>query len=202
MLINMSNNFTYLDRFVQHFKNSVHCSTPHLRILDFQLGNRPRSVADPGLPVGGVHPLGGHRPLMWALLGENVCENERIGSHRGWRAPGTPPPPPDPPMQMTSDIGTTKFLVKMNVKMKEKKSSPFAEIQGSTLVLTNGYMGKSKYQAGNSGSPKNRHGFSNWALLQPKVKTLRAVENDLLCPCGYRNVCKSYIRQNLHHALP
>ena len=40
---------------------------------------------------GGVHPLGGHEPPMQALFGENVCENVRIGSHRGWRAPGTPP---------------------------------------------------------------------------------------------------------------
>ena len=40
---------------------------------------------------GGMHPLGGHGPPMRALFGVNVCENERIGSHRGWRAPGTPP---------------------------------------------------------------------------------------------------------------
>ena len=32
---------------------------------------------------GGVHPLGGRGPLMWALFIENVCEKERIGSHRG-----------------------------------------------------------------------------------------------------------------------
>ena len=25
------------------------------------------------------------------LFGENVCKNERIGSHRGWCVPGTPP---------------------------------------------------------------------------------------------------------------
>ena len=30
---------------------------------------------------------------MWVLFGENVCKNERIGSHRGWHAPSTPPPP-------------------------------------------------------------------------------------------------------------
>ena len=40
---------------------------------------------------GAVHPLGGHRPPMRVLFGENVCENERIGSHRGWRASGMPP---------------------------------------------------------------------------------------------------------------
>ena len=39
------------------------------------------SGADPGFLVGG-----GHGPLTKALFGENVCENERIGS-RGGRAP-------------------------------------------------------------------------------------------------------------------
>ena len=48
-------------------------------------------MADPGLPVGGVHPLGGRGPPTWALFSENVCKNERIGSHRGWHAPGMPP---------------------------------------------------------------------------------------------------------------
>ena len=42
--------------------------------------------------MGGVHPLGGRGPLTWVLFGENVCENERIGSHSRWRAPGTPSP--------------------------------------------------------------------------------------------------------------
>ena len=40
-------------------------------------------MTDPGFPVGDVDPLGGCRPPMRALLGENVCENERIGSHTG-----------------------------------------------------------------------------------------------------------------------
>ena len=35
------------------------------------------SVADPGFPVGG------RGPPTWALFGENVCKNERIGSHGG-----------------------------------------------------------------------------------------------------------------------
>ena len=39
---------------------------------------------------GGIHPLGGHGPLTWALFGENVCENKRIGSHGG-HVPGMPP---------------------------------------------------------------------------------------------------------------
>ena len=38
------------------------------------------SGADPGFPIGGVDPFcRGGGPLMWALFGENVCENERIG---------------------------------------------------------------------------------------------------------------------------
>ena len=50
-------------------------------------------MADPGFPVGGgVHPLG-RGPLKWALFSENVCENERIGSHRGGACA-----PLDPPM--------------------------------------------------------------------------------------------------------
>ena len=40
-------------------------------------------------PLGGAEPLGGHRPLMQALFGENVSENERIGSR--WGAPAAPP---------------------------------------------------------------------------------------------------------------
>ena len=42
-------------------------------------------------PRGGVHPLGGRGPPTRVLFGENVCKNERIGSHRGWHAPGMPP---------------------------------------------------------------------------------------------------------------
>ena len=38
---------------------------------------------------GGMDPLGGHGPLMWVSFGENVCENERIGSSRGG-VPGRP----------------------------------------------------------------------------------------------------------------
>ena len=49
------------------------------------------AVADPGFPVGGVDPLGGHGPPMWELFSKNVCENERIGSRGGRLAPGTPP---------------------------------------------------------------------------------------------------------------
>ena len=44
-------------------------------------------MADPGFPVGG------RGPPMWALFGVKVCENKRIGSHRG-RALGMPPDPP------------------------------------------------------------------------------------------------------------
>ena len=48
-------------------------------------------VADPGFPLGGHAAVRGRGPLTWVLFGENVCENERIGSHMGWYAPGTPP---------------------------------------------------------------------------------------------------------------
>ena len=41
------------------------------------------TVVDPGFPIGGVGPLGGHQPLMRVLFGKNVCKNERIRSHRG-----------------------------------------------------------------------------------------------------------------------
>ena len=34
--------------------------------------------------------LGGHGPPMWALFDKNVCENERIGSHRGACTQHTP----------------------------------------------------------------------------------------------------------------
>ena len=54
-------------------------------------------MADPGFLVGGgrapISGGGGRGPLMQALFGENVCKNERIGSHRGWHAPRTPPTP-------------------------------------------------------------------------------------------------------------
>ena len=54
------------------------------------------AVADPGFPVGGRQVFGGRRPLTQVLFGENVCENERIGSRWGGRAPAVPPL--DPPM--------------------------------------------------------------------------------------------------------
>ena len=53
-------------------------------------------MADPGFPVGGRGPVRGHGPPTRALFSENVCENKRIGSRRGWRVPGMPPL--DPPM--------------------------------------------------------------------------------------------------------
>ena len=54
-------------------------------------------MVDLGFPIGGrgsirgvCGPIRGHGPPMQALFGDNVCENERIGS-RGGRAPGTSP---------------------------------------------------------------------------------------------------------------
>ena len=40
---------------------------------------------------GGGGGGGGRGPPTWALFGENVCENERIGSHRGACAGHAPP---------------------------------------------------------------------------------------------------------------
>ena len=40
---------------------------------------------------GCVDPLRGCEPLTWALFGENVCKNERIGSRRGTCARYVPP---------------------------------------------------------------------------------------------------------------
>ena len=42
-------------------------------------------IQDTGLPIGGCGPP------MRVLFGENVCKNERIGSHRGWHLPSRPP---------------------------------------------------------------------------------------------------------------
>ena len=49
-------------------------------------------MADPEFPIRGHAPIGGGGcgPLMWALFSENVCENERIESHRG-HVLGMPP---------------------------------------------------------------------------------------------------------------
>ena len=52
------------------------------------------TVADPGFPIeggGGMHPLGGCGPPMWALFSKNVCKNERIGSHKGGMCQACPP---------------------------------------------------------------------------------------------------------------
>ena len=42
----------------------------------------------------GVDPLEGHGPPTQALFSENLCKNERVGSHRGvvcWAHPLDPP---------------------------------------------------------------------------------------------------------------
>ena len=66
-----------------------------LRLRSSDFG--PNSVADPGFPVGGggrraVGGGGGRRPPTWVLFGENICENERIGSCWGGRRRRPPPP--------------------------------------------------------------------------------------------------------------
>ena len=61
-------------------------------VYDIPIGQStcPHTAVDPGFHVGGHGPVGGCGPPTWALFAENVCENERIGTHRR-RAPGTPP---------------------------------------------------------------------------------------------------------------
>ena len=50
---------------------------------------------------------------MQVFFGENVFKNERIGSHRGWRAPGTPPL--DPPMVRSKrDENLFCLLIELN----------------------------------------------------------------------------------------
>ena len=45
--------------------------------------------AELGFPIGGMDPFwGGVESPMWALFGENVCENERIGSRKGGACTG------------------------------------------------------------------------------------------------------------------
>ena len=66
-------------------------------------------MADPGFPMGGRAPIRrGFGPPTRVLFSENVCENERIGSHRGWRVPSMPPL--DPPMNRMMVIGLEKML--------------------------------------------------------------------------------------------
>ena len=65
-------------------------------------------MADPGFPIGGMNPLRGCGPPTWALFTENVCENERIGSHSA----GV-----DPLGGM--DLQCGHFSPKICVKMKE-----------------------------------------------------------------------------------
>ena len=52
------------------------------------LQNSDKSGADPEFPVGGWTRFGGRGPPMWALFGENVCEDERIGSRGGGACAG------------------------------------------------------------------------------------------------------------------
>ena len=63
-------------------------------------------VADPGFAVGGCEPVRGHGPLTQFLFGENVCENERIGSRRGGMRQARlldPPMFPENPMECCPD---------------------------------------------------------------------------------------------------
>ena len=63
---------------------------------------------DPGFPVRGPGPVRGRGPPTWVLFTKDVCENERITSHRGLVDPlgGV-------------DLQCGHFLPKMYAKMKE-----------------------------------------------------------------------------------
>ena len=75
------------------------------------------TVVGPGFPVGGgVHPLGGHGPPTRALFGENVCKNERIGSHGGGGGGVRPARPLDPPMHYVKDLRTTVICGLINLR--------------------------------------------------------------------------------------
>ena len=71
-------------------------------------------MADPGfLVAGGRRAVGGHRPLMWALFGENVCENKRIGSC--WGGDAHWQHPLDPPMSYASNCADWSLLTQSNI---------------------------------------------------------------------------------------
>ena len=90
--ISMMEYFAIIDVFRYRWKYILRCSevivkAEHLILIP------SFTVADPGFPVGG----GGRAPVrgvwtqMWALFGENVCKNERIGSHGGGVRRARPP---------------------------------------------------------------------------------------------------------------
>ena len=58
------------------------------------------SVADPGFPVGGIDPLGGHGPLTRPLFTENHAEMKELGPVGGMCQAR----PPDPPMLVALSI--------------------------------------------------------------------------------------------------
>ena len=104
---------------IQYFTHSVNTMTSwtissnniFLLSSSFCVFYWPNPVADPGFPMGGCNCWGGGcGPPTQALFGENVCKNERIGSHREWRAAVTTPL--DPSMQSTFSL--TKLPVHMH----------------------------------------------------------------------------------------
>ena len=72
-------------------------------------------MVDPGFPVGGCRAIGGRRPPTWALFGENVCENERIGSHWGGAcASGAPLDSPIPLMNSINSVAALLVFIARN----------------------------------------------------------------------------------------
>ena len=69
-----------------HTTIEYNCSRRFAISIAMKLG-KTLTGADPGFPMVSVTHLGGHGPPMWVLFGENVSENERIGSRSGGHVP-------------------------------------------------------------------------------------------------------------------
>ena len=77
-------------------------------LFEYALEMTPSAVADPGFPVGGGRgPRTGDRgPPRWLRFKNFACQNERIWTRRGGRAPGAPPP------RSANALGTFTFSLK------------------------------------------------------------------------------------------
>ena len=112
----------------------LECSSFHLAISNrFQeyLSHTPCS--------GGsrISRRGGRGPPMQVLFSENVCENKRIGSHRGWCAPGTPPL--DPPMPCNLKLNWDNLACVMTSPQQQTQKSTKVTSQYSPYCSINTY---------------------------------------------------------------
>ena len=65
-----------------------------------KMGVVPISVADPGFPVGGVHPLGGGMDLRRGHFSVKMYAKTKELGPIGGGVRLARPPPPDPPMHL------------------------------------------------------------------------------------------------------